>query len=338
MKKRSLAALMLSLLLVVGILTGCAGRQTAVSPDSPPAAPAAESSDQPADREAGTGSAGQAEPRQTAYPLTITDGAGRQVTIAAEPRRVISVAPSNTELMFALGKGDLLVGRSDWDDYPPEAQEIESIGGFYSPDYEKIISLEPDLLLLTSGSVEAREKLENDYGLTTFVLNPSNFEELYEGILALGQVVNAQEAAEALVADMQREVEAIAGKVALAENRPVVFYQVWHDPITTAGPGSFIDDMIRIAGGTNAASFAGEPWPVISLEELVSADPDIIVTASEAAAREVRERPGWESIAAVKEGRVLGLPDENIVVRPGPRLIQGLQWFARNLHPELFEQ
>ncbi|MBP2018433.1 iron complex transport system substrate-binding protein [Symbiobacterium terraclitae] len=402
MKKRCLVSFVLSLLLLVGLLAGCAGNPPATGGANGAAAgmdiqPGARGSDGAAasgsqsgsggrDGAAASGSqpgsggsavsdasgsqhgAGEPNPaanagsrhtaggnaasqgsgeqaagtpgrpgdKQTTYPIAVTDGAGRAVTIQAEPTRVISVAPSNTELMFALGKGGLLVGRSDWDDYPPEAGEIESIGGFYPPDYEKIIALEPDLILLTGGSVEARERLENAYGLTTLVLDPANFAELYDGILMLGRVVNAQEAAERLVAEMQREVRAIEEKAATAATRPVVFYEVWYDPIITAGPGSFIDDMIRIAGGTNAAAFAGEPWPAISLEELVAADPDIIVARSEGAAQEARQRAGWESITAVREGRVLGLPDENIVVRPGPRLIQGLRWFARHIHPELF--
>lgn len=321
---------MLSLLLLVSLLAGCGGSQPAAQPSSQAAAAAEQPSGATADP--------QSASKQTTYPITIRDGAGRDITIQAEPKRIVSVAPSNTELLFALGKGDVLVGRSEWDDYPAEALEVESIGGFFPPDYEKIISVQPDLILLTSGSVEEREKLEKEYKLTTFVVSPANFAELYDGVIALGKVINAQEAAEQLVADIQREIKAIEEKAAMAETKPVVFYQIWHDPLQTAGPGSFIDDMIRIAGGTNAAAAATEPWPQFSLEQLVAANPDIIVTGSEAAAQEARDRKGWESLKAVKEGKVLGLPDENIVVRPGPRLIQGLRWFAEQIHPELFGQ
>ena len=337
MKKHSFATLMGSLLLLVSLLAGCGGSTPTANQNGAAQTPAV--SEQPAgEPSSGAAADPQFNAQQTTYPITITDGAGRDVTIKAEPKRIVSVAPSNTELMFALGKGGVLVGRSDFDDYPAEAQEIESIGGFFPPNYEKIISLQPDLILLTSGSEEAREKLEKEYKLTTFVVSPANFADLYDGVIALGKVVNAQEAAEKLVADIKAEVKAIEEKAATAQTKPVVFYQVWHDPLQSAGPGSFIDDMIRIAGGVNAAAAATDPWPQFSMEQLVAANPDIIVTGSEASAQEARQRKGWESLQAVKEGKVLGLPDENIVVRPGPRLVQGLQWFAQQIHPELFAQ
>ena len=330
MKKRTLGSFMVTLLLLITFLAGCGGSQPTGDQASPSAGQPSPGEAEPASGDAAS------EAQQTVYPITVKDAAGRDVTIAAEPQRIVSVAPSNTELLFALGKGDALVGRSEFDDYPAEALAIESVGGFFPPDYEKILSLEPDLILLIGGSEEARAKLENEYGLTTFVVDPQTFAELYEGVIALGQVVNAQAAAADLVAEIQQEVAAIEAKAATADTRPVVFYQVWHDPLMTAGPGSFIDDMIRIAGGTNAAAAAADPWPQFSLEQLVAANPDLIVTASPEAAQEALAQKGWESLQAVKEARVLGLPDENIVVRPGPRLIQGLNWFAEAIHPELF--
>lgn len=319
MKNRSFALLLAALVLLAS-LAGCGGAQTTGSKESPK--PATE--------------APKAEAKQTAYPITLKDGAGRDVTIAAEPKRIISVAPSNTELVFALGKGGSLVGRSDFDDYPAEVTSIESIGGFMPPNYEKILSLKPDLILLIGGSVEARDKLTNEYKLTTFVVEPQNFTQLYEGIQQLGTILNAQEQAAKLVADMQRAVKEVEEKAAKATTKPVVFYEVWHDPLMTVGPDTFFDDMIRIAGGVNAAASAQDRWPQFSLEQLAAANPDIILAGSEDAAKAAKERKGWESLKAVKEGKVLGLPDQNLFVRPGPRLTQGLKWMAELLHPEVF--
>lgn len=332
MTNRRFIWLLAALFLLASLVAGCGGAQTSASKES--AQPETAKSDAPAKNEAPA----KAEPKQTTYPLTITDAAGRTVTIAAEPKRIVSVAPSNTELVFALGKGGSLVGRSDFDDYPAEAASIESIGGFHPPNYEKILSVNPDLILLIGGSDEAREKLETEYKLTTYVVNPQNFAQLYDGIKALGQVLNAQDAAEKLVADMQAEVKAVEEKAARATTRPVVFYEVWHDPLMTAGPNTFIDDLIRIAGGQNAAASATDPWPMFPLEQLAAANPEIIVTGSPDAAKAALERAGWGSIQAVKEGKVYGVPDQNLVVRPGPRLVQGLKWFAETIHPEIFKQ
>lgn len=321
MKNRRFALLFAALFLLASLVAGCGGAQTAGSKETAKANEAA-----------------KPEPKVTAYPITVKDGAGRDVIIKAEPKRIISVAPSNTELLFALGKGGSLVGRSDFDDFPAEVTQIESVGGFHPPNYEKIVSLKPDLILLIAGGKEAREKLETEYKLTTFVVDPQNFNQLYDGMKALGQVINAQEQAEKLVADMQAQVDAIREKAAKATTKPVVFYEVWHDPLMTAGPDTFIDDMIKIAGGANAAASAKDRWPQFPLEELAAANPDIIVTGSADAAKAAAERKGWESIKAVKAGKVLGVPDENLVVRPGPRLVEGLKWFAQQIHPEIFAQ
>lgn len=325
MKNRRFAQLFAALLLLASLVAGCGGAQT----------PATKESQQPKAAE----SVAKAEAKKaTTYPITIKDAAGKDVTIQAEPKRIVSTAPSNTELMFALGKGASLVGRSDYDDYPAEAKAIESIGGFHPPNYEKIVSLKPDLILLIGGSKEAREKLENEYKLTTFVLDPQNFSQLYDGIKALGQVVNAQEQAEKLVADMQAQVKEIQEKAAKAATKPVVFYEVWNDPLMTAGPDTFIDDMIKIAGGVNAGASAKDRWPKFSMEQMAAANPAIIITGSADGAKAAAARKGWENLKAVKDGKVLGVPDQNLVVRPGPRLVQGLKWFAEQIQPELFKK
>lgn len=269
----------------------------------------------------------------TTYPLTITDDAGRKVTLQSEPKRVVSVAPSNTELLFALGKGDILVGRSDFDDYPAEAKKIPSIGGFMPPNYEAIVAAKPDLVLAIGGSAAERDKLANEYKLNVLVLDPKTFEDVYKDVALLGQVVNAQPAATKMVDQMKAEVKTIADKVAGAP-KPTVFYEVWNDPLMTAGKNTFINDLITIAGGTNIGADVNG-WANYSLEQVQAKDPQIYITSKEAVST-VGQRPGFAGLKAIKEKKVFALDDPNLAVRPGPRLIQGLKWFAKTIHPELF--
>lgn len=317
---RRLVTLALTLSLLLALLTGCA----ASNPATPPQPPASASAPAPAD------------PKATTYPVTLKDSAGRDVLIAAEPRRIVSVAPSNTELLFALGKGSSLVGRSEWCDFPAEAAAIESVGGFFPPNYEKIVSLSPDLVLLVGGTDEARDKLANEYKLTVFVVDPQTFEQLYASIATLGTILNAQPAAEGLVAGMKKDVADVAAVVAKAASKPKVFYEVWHDPLMTAGSGTFIDDLIKLAGGHNAGEVVSG-WVPFSLEQLAAADPDVIITGGVDGPAEIKARKGWEGFAAVKSGRIFPVDDPNILVRPGPRLVLGLKWMAGKLHPDLFK-
>jgi len=321
MTRRNWMNVLTSLLLIVTVLTGCGG--VATQP-APAASAKAAQTEQPK------------QSRQTTYPITVKDGAGRDVTIPAEPKRIVSLAPSNTELVFAVGKGSTLVGRSQFDDYPPEVKQIDSIGGFAPPNYELIVGKQPDLLLLIGGSKDAREKLVTEYKLNVFVVDPKNLDELYAGIKSLGLILNAQEQSDKVTGEMQKAVKAITEKTDKAASKPKVFYQVWDDPLMTAGSGTFIDDLIRLAGGENVgASVKG--WANFSPEQLVAANPDFLIASTRDAAEKVKTQKGWEGLKAIKEARVYGVEDANLVSRPGPRLVLGLKWFAETIHPELFK-
>jgi len=324
--KRSSINRLAALVLITAALAGCGTTPKETQAPDQKASPQTQA---PASTQSAPSS------RETVYPITVKDAAGREITFDSEPKRIVSMVPGHTELVFALGKGSSLVGRSDFCDFPAEAKQIESVGGFFPPNYEKIVAAKPDLILLLGGSEEARTKLETEYKLTTLVLDPQNFTQLYEGMKLLGRVLNAQEAAERLIADMQAATKAVEEKVAKATTKPVVFYEVWNDPLQTTGPNTFMDDMIRLAGGVNAAANAEPGWALFSVEQLVAANPDLILASSPDAAKAILERKGWESIKAVKTGRVVGAPDQNLIVRPGPRLIQGLNWMAEQIHPEL---
>lgn len=274
----------------------------------------------------------------TSYPLTITDDEGRQVTIPAEPKRVLSYAPSNTEILYALGQEDRIVGVDKFSDYPPRVKEKPSVGGLTDPNYEKIAELKPDLVLTITVGDQVRGELER-LGLPVVVIQPRSLEETLKSIQLVGLVVNAQAEAGELVRTLRVRIEAVSNRVkdVPEESRPRVFYEVWNDPLMTAGPGSFIDDLIRVAGGRNVAHDADQAWPQFSLEMLVERDPQVILTTFQSTLADVAEgsRTGWADLEAVREGRVY-LVDENLVSRPGPRIVDALEEFAELLHPNLF--
>ncbi|HWI65207.1 MAG TPA: ABC transporter substrate-binding protein [Symbiobacteriaceae bacterium] len=322
---RRIWTLLISLLLVVSVVAGCGGAAKETKPT------------QPAAEEKKVEAAAKPAAKTTVYPVTVKDAIGRDVVIPAEPKRILSVTPANTELTFALGKGGSLVGRSDWCDYPEEAKKLPSIGGFQpQPSYEKIVALQPDLVLLTSGSDDARNKLISEYKLNVFVVSPQTFEDAYAGIKTLGVVLNAQEAAEKLVADMQAAVKEVTDKVAKAASKPKVYYEVWDEPLMTAGTGTFINDMINLAGGVNVGAET-KGWATINAELVAKANPDIIIASSPMNLEKIQARTAWAGFKAVKDGKVLAVADANHVSRPGPRLVLGLKWFAQTLHPELFK-
>lgn len=273
------------------------------------------------------------------FPLTVVDDAGRTVTVPRAPQRIVSLAPSNTEILFAIGAGGRVVGVDNFSDYPPEGvKDLPRVGGLLYTNFEKIVELRPDLLLTIGGTEKQVQKLE-ELGLTVVVLQPRTFEDVFEKVLLVGQLVGAGEGARDVAREMRRRVDAV--RTALAglprARRPRVFYEVWHDPLFTVGPGGFIHDVIVTAGGINVFADAQRDWPQVSLEEVVRRDPQAIITTFKESYEQLRSRtrPGWEGITAVRRGRIL-LIDQNIIARPGPRLVEGLEAIARFLHPDRF--
>ncbi|HHV62051.1 MAG TPA: cobalamin-binding protein [Firmicutes bacterium] len=277
------------------------------------------------------------------FPLTVVDDAGRQVTINKEPTRIVSLAPSNTEILFALGLGNRVVGVTTYCNYPPEATKKEKIGGFADPSIERIISLSPDLVLavkMGENIVRGLEKL----GVPVVVVDPKSFKDTLRVIRLIGQVTGRDGAAASLVSDMEKRVKSITERVKgiPGSKRPKVYYEIWHDPLMTAGPGTLINDIINLAGGVNVASDAGAPYPEYSLEVLLAKNPDIMIhsyghAGGEAPAiEEIKRRKGWSAMSFVKTGRIY-LVNADIITRFGPRIVEGLEQFARIIHPELFK-
>ena len=284
------------------------------------------------------------EPAPT--PIVLTDSLGRQVTLAAPAQRIVSLAPSNTEILFAIGAGDQLVGRDEFSDFPPEALEAPSIGSLYPQvNAEAVVELEPDLVLAAGitnpDDVEALAGL----GLTVYATSvAANLDDIYDDILAVGTLTGQTDEAETLVADLRARVEAVSARTAGMAERPRVFYEIdATDPASpwTAGPGSFIDQLLTLAGGTNVGNVGADLYYQISLEELVNQDPDVIVLGSSTYGGQTPEllaqRAGWENLTAVKNRAVYTF-DDNLVSRPGPRVIDGLEALAMLIHPDLFDE
>ena len=273
--------------------------------------------------------------------VSVIDDAGRTVEIVKNPQRLVSLAPSNTEILFALGLGDKVVGVTDFCDYPEEAKAIEQVGTYFEPNIEMIFSLSPDLVLAIPDVPEVVAKLE-ELGIPALILDPSDLEGILADIQLVGQATGAEREADALVAEMKERIAAVTGKAGEVKERRKVFCEIdATDPSKpwASGPGSFMDAMIHLSGGTNVAADADSPWPQLSAEEIIAKDPEIIILADSkygVTAESVRERPGWGVITAVKEGAIYDI-DDDLISRPGPRIVDGLETVARIIHPELFE-
>jgi iron complex transport system substrate-binding protein len=276
----------------------------------------------------------------TPTPITITDDYGRTVTINEYPQRIISLSPAHTEILFALGLGDRIVGVSDYSDYPPEALTKPNVGSYDTPNIEVIIAQEPDLVLATEEHEAETQQLE-DRGITVFATNPQTVSEVLETIVTIGKITGKDEEANALVDDMQQRMDAITAKTSqlTAEQRPRVFFPIWHDPIWTVGSGTFHDELIQMAGGVNiAGELSG--YVDMSLESVIDANPQVIIAGvgmGEGADLTFQFMETDDRLAGT-DARINGnvySADMDIVSRPGPRLVEALETFFRLIHPEL---
>jgi iron complex transport system substrate-binding protein len=275
--------------------------------------------------------------------LTFTDGLGREVKLEAPAQRVVSLAPSNTEILFAIGAGSQVVGREEFSDYPEAAKNVTSIGpAFEALNTELIVSLKPDLVLAAQINTPEQVKALEDLGLTVYYLsNPHTLEEMYDNLKIVAQLTGHEADADTLIETLKQRVIAVDEKMAPNSSRVSVFYELDStDPAKpfTAGKGTFITLLIERAGGHNIAADLDD-YPQMSLEQIVAADPDMIILGDSMwgiTPEMVASRPGWENLSAVKNGKVVPF-DDNLVSRPGPRLVDGLEQLAKLLHPELFE-
>ena len=264
-----------------------------------------------------------------------------------EELRIISLSPSQTETLFALDLADSIIGVSDFCDYPEEATDKEPMGSSWTINLERVLELEPDLVFTYAGGQPDAVKQMELMGILVIDFSPESVEDVLDSILATGALTGREIQAESIVQQMIQERDEI---VSLVEGRPriPVFYQVWDDPLQTAGQGSFIHELIQLAGGDNIAGNINEPYPMYSVEALIENNPEIYFMPphvvdfqemSEETAEQIREqvrkRPGYDQILAIQHNRI-ELLEPNIASRPGVRVIEGLRLFAEAIHPEVF--
>jgi iron complex transport system substrate-binding protein len=278
------------------------------------------------------------------FPLTVTDGAGRQVTFDAAPEHIVSLSPSNTEILFAVGAGELVVGDTEYCDYPSEAALLPKVGG-YSADsisIETILSLEADLVLADGSGQEAVIEALEQADVHVIALDAASLEEVYANIEMVGKITGHAVDATTLVDDMKARVAVVEEKVASIpeEDRVTVFWEIWDEPLMTAGPNTFIGQMIEMAGGVNIFAGLTEDYPQVSAEEVVESNPAFILGpdshGDKLIAEQLAVRPGWDQIDAVMNNNIF-LIDGNISSRPGPRIVDALEAIATSLYPDLFE-
>jgi iron complex transport system substrate-binding protein len=267
----------------------------------------------------------------------VFDDLGRLVAINGTPQRIVSLAPSNTEILFALGLEDKVVGVTDWCDYPPEALDKEKVGSYDTPDIEKIVALNPDLVLVAYGTT--MDVINNlvGLGLTVFGIKTTDLDDLLNDIKTVGEITDKEVEALALTSEMESRIQAATNQTEELEERPRVFYITWHDPLWTVGAGTFIHKLIEKGGGVNiCGNLTGDL--TISIEEVVARDPEIIITSSWLGVYEWAMNETALNVTDARQNDRVYTCDDNLVQRPGPRLVKGLEWFAHLIQPDIFPE
>ncbi len=281
---------------------------------------------------------------QPAPPGNIVDGLGRQVTINAIPQRIVSLAPSNTEILFALGLGQKVVGVTDYCDYPDEAKAKPKVGGFSTVDIEKVVSLRPDLVLATQMHAKTTIPALENLGFTVVALNPGSLNDVLDNIELVGEITGQDREASDLVNRLSSRINEITDKTQklTTDQKPKVFYVTWHDPLWTAGTGTLANDVIVQAGGQNIASDITDD-KIIDLETVINRDPEIIIVSVGMGSGQdlpwqyIKTESRLKDTRALLNGRVYKV-DGDLIDRPGPRSVDALEQVARFIHPELFGQ
>ncbi len=272
--------------------------------------------------------------------MIVVDDAGTELVFDSVPQRIVSLAPSNTEILFALGLGDRVVGVTDVCNYPPEAMKKEIVGAFSGPDLEKVVSVDPDVVLTTSMHAAEVTPALLERGLNVLTLDPIGVAGVFRDIEMIGKALGVEEAAGELVADMQSTIASVAEKAGTTDPKPRALYVVWPDPMWVAGAGTFADELIGMAGGINVAAEL-EGWATMGLEAVVEQNPEVIVVvtghgdAVDEPFNAIKADSRLAMTDALKHDRVYQI-DTDLAGRPGPRLMEALDLFAQFLHPEAF--
>ena len=273
------------------------------------------------------------------------DDLGGEVELEGVPQRIVSLAPSNTELLFALGLGDRIVGVTEFCNYPEAANKIEKVAGYNTLSVEKILAAKPDLVVAARGNnMEGVESLQR-LGLRVFALEIQSVEHLLRAVERVGRLCGVEGEATRLKEELEGRVEKVQARIAAVKERPRVMWGYWGDPVYTAGANTMIDNVFTVAGGINVGRQAPGPWPQVGLEIIVTWAPEVIITTYhpqsgdqtrlEEDIGQLQQTDGWMVVPAVRNGRVYYL-DPDLLNRPGPRLIDALEQVVVFLHPEVF--
>jgi iron complex transport system substrate-binding protein len=269
------------------------------------------------------------------------DEVGREVTFTFPPKRIVSLAPNITEILFDLGLDEEIVGVSIHCNYPEKAKTKVRVGSYINVDFERIVSLKPDLIIAT-GAGNTREMVERleKLGFPTYVIFPKNLNDILRSILQLGRVVNREKEASRVIQEMNQRSQRVVER-AKGLPRPRVLLQIGEVPLVTVGKGSFADDILQLAGGENIASTEKEMYPRLGIEEVLKRAPEVILISSMNPkgdyGKVLQDWSRWKMIPAVKNGRI-HLINSDFIDRPSPRIIEGLEEIARLLHPEAFKK
>lgn len=255
---------------------------------------------------------------------TFTDGAGRTITLPKTPQRIVSLSPAHTETLFALGVGSKVVGVSNFCNRPAEVSKIEKVGDAFSVNKEKLISLKPDILFCSGTPDSQTVKLVESTGIPVYVSSPASVEEVFQDVERMAEILGVPKQGKELVSKLKADLPASSS----SSSKPKVFVLIDKD-LWTAGPGSFLADVVAKAGGTNYVQSASAQYLQVSMEQLLANQPDLILVTIPSAEYEiVKAKPGWDTLKAVKEGKVKFV-DPDIVSRPCPSVVQGIKEIAK---------
>jgi iron complex transport system substrate-binding protein len=280
---------------------------------------------------------GSADGASSGFPRTITDSSNTKVTIAAQPKRIVSLSPAATEILYALGAGDRVVGSDKFSNYPEAALKTPKLD-YSKPDPEAALALNPDLVIMATRQEEQVQQFRDLKMTVLFFEEAATVEGVYDSITLLGQLTGHDDQAAQLVAGMRQRVTAMTSKVTDVTRGPRVFYELTTD-LYTAGPDTFIGSMLSLLKAQNIATGATSDFPQLTAEAVIAADPEVILLAdAEFQAQNadtVLSRPGWANVSAVKSRRVVGI-DDDIASRPGPRIVEAMEIVAKALYPDRF--
>lgn len=293
----------------------------------------------------------------------MTDDYRAVANLNSHPERIVSLSPSSTEILFAVGAGPKVVGVTDYCNYPTdlkariEADELTRVGGYWNPSVETIVALKPDLVLVSTAkcTVKTNECKVNcnrrceitaqvaaqlrSLGLKVLTLGPHSMDDVLDNILLVGRASGSAAEASNLVEKLKQRIEAIAKKSKKISHRPKVYFEVWNDPYMSVSSGTWIGDLIKLAGGANIFGEAVSEWPIIRSEDIIQRNPDIIVfpvipgvPRFWGSFENVKKRPGWKNINAVRNGSLYEVP-RDLISRPGPRLVEALEMLEKMFRP-----